>query len=339
MGQIGLFDTENILNALSEHGDPLEKLDETIQWHIFKPILLKAFKKERKNNAGRPPYDYIMMFKIIVLQHLYNLSDSQMQFQLLDRYSFKRFIGLNKEDTIPDEKTIWLFREHLTQRNVIEKLFKKFNTFLDMSGFKAQKGMIVDAGIVEVPKQRNSRDENKQIKAGKVPAAWKEKVSKLRQKDVDARWLKKHGENYYGYKDHLCVDVKHKLIRKYSVTSANVHDSEELFNLIDNKNTNQTLWADSAYDSEDTSKRLKKRSIKNRIHAKGCRYKPLSEFQKNQNRRKSTTRARVEHVFGRIAHMYRCFIRCIGQLRAAARIGITNLVYNMTRYQHLVTHT
>ena len=176
MGQISFFDNENILAALSKQGDPLEKLNKSINWNIFKPLLVKAFKKDRRSNAGRPPFDYLIMFKILVLQDLYGLADGQMQFHLLDRYSFKRFIGLNPEDTIPDEKTIWLFRENLGQKGIFEKLFKKFNKFLDDSGFKAQKGMIVDANIVEVPKQRNSREENKEIKSGNTPEDWKDQV-------------------------------------------------------------------------------------------------------------------------------------------------------------------
>lgn len=335
MGQISFFDNENILSALSKQGDPLEKLKKSVKWNIFKPMLVKAFKKERRSNAGRPPFDYLKMFKILVLQDLYNLSDNQMQFQLLDRFSFKRFVGINSEDRIPDEKTIWFFREHLTQKGVFEKLFNKFNHFLDNSGFKAQKGMIVDANIVEVPKQRNSREENKEIKGGNTPKGWRDKPGKLRQKDTDASWLKKNGENHYGYKNHVCVDNKHKLIRNYSSTSASVHDSEVFHEILDDNNTNQTVWADSAYYSSESEEVLSEAGIKSKVHRKGYRYKKLSAFQQKQNRKKSGIRARVEHVFGRMAMMHNNALRSIGQLRAANRIGMRNLVYNITRYELL----
>jgi IS5 family transposase len=338
MGQISIFDNENILDALSKQGDPLEKLNKSIKWNIFKPMLVKAFKKERRSNAGRPPFDYLIMFKILVLQDLYGLSDNQMQFHLLDRYSFKRFVGLNPENTIPDEKTIWLFREQLTQNGMFEKLFKKFNQFLDDSGFKAQKGMIVDANIVEVPRQRNSRDENKEIKGGNTPKDWKNKPGKLRQKDTDARWLKKNGVDHFGYKNHVCIDNKHKLIRNYNTTPANAHDSEVFHEILDGGNTNQTVWADSAYYSSESEEVLSEAGIKSKVHRKGYRNKKLSVFQKKQNRKKSGVRARVEHVFGRMAMMHNNVLRCIGQLRAANRIGMRNLVYNLTRYE-LFTRT
>lgn len=333
MGQIGLFDNDNILEALSKHGDPLEKLNDSVDWKIFRIPLLKALRKDRRSNAGRPHYDYLKMFKILILQELYNLSDSQTQFQLLDRYSFKRFVGISQEEKVPDEKTIWYFREYLSKSGIFEKLFKKFNSYLDTSGFQARKGMIVDANIVEVPKQRNSRDDNREIKESKIPEGWEERPEKLRQKDTDARWLKKNGENHFGYKNHICIDNKHKFIRSSVTTPASVHDSEVLFELLNHNNTNQSLWADSAYYSSETEEILSESGIRSRIHRKGYRHKRLSKFQQKLNTKKSRVRARVEHVFGRMAMMHGNTLRCIGQLRAANRNIMRNLVYNITRYE------
>lgn len=336
MGQIGLFDTENILDALSQHGDPLERLNDSIDWSIFRIPLHKAFKKERRSNAGRPHYNYLKMFKILVLQELYDLSDHQTQFQLLDRYSFKRFVGLGPEDKVPDEKTIWNFREYLVNEGTFEKLFDKFNTFLCQNGYKAQKGMIVDANIVDVPKQRNSRDENKSVKAGDTPEEWDNKPAKLRQKDTDARWVKKNGENRYGYKNHICVDNKHKLIRSSVTTPASTHDSEVLFQLLNHINSCMCLWGDSAYRASEIEEILQLLGIRSKIHKKGYRNKPLSEFQQGLNKRKSKVRCRVEHVFGRMAMMHENTLRCIGQLRAASKNNLRNLVYNLTRYETLL---
>lgn len=338
MGQLGLFDTDHALEALSKHGDPLEKLNRSIDWKIFRGLLSKAFKKERKSNAGRPPFDYLKMFKILVLQELYDLSDSQAQFQLLDRFSFKRFVGISPEDKVPDEKTIWHFRESLTESGMFDKLFLKFNSFLNKNGFKAQKGMIVDATIVEVPKQRNSRDENHQIKNDTIPDDWKDNNSKLSQKDTDARWLRKNGKDHFGYKNHICIDNKHKLIRSSQTTPAHIHDSAALFELLNHHNSSNSLWADSAYYSSERNEILTSIGIRSNIHKKGCRNKPLSEFQKALNKRKSTVRARVEHVFGRMAMMHGNTLRCIGQLRAASRNILRNLVYNLTRYEFLVRY-
>ena len=339
MGQIGLFDTANIFERLSKFGDPLERLDKAIKWGIFKKILNKAFAKARKSNAGRPPFDYVMMFKILVLQHLYNLSDAQIQFQIMDRYTFKRFLGLRAEDTIPDEKTVWFFREHLTNAGAVEKLFDQFGKALDAAGFHAQKGMIVDASFVEVPRQRNSREDNETIKSGLKPEGWEEEPAKDRQKDIDARWTKKNNDRHFGYKNHINVDVKNKLIRKQKTTSANVHDSQVFEDLLDPFNSKQSVWADSAYSSQEAEEMLDDLQYKSKVCKKGHRNKPLSGFQVKLNHKKSKIRCRVEHVFGFMANsMNGGFLRCIGFRRAEARNEITNLVYNMSRYVQLLRY-
>jgi IS5 family transposase len=335
VSQIGLFDVENRLLELSAMGDPLEKLDKAINWKHFKPLLNKAFRKDRKSNAGRPSFDYIMMFKVLVLQSMYNLSDAQTQFQILDRHTFRRFLGIHDESQIPDEKTVWNYREALTQSGTMKKLFDMFDRYLTDAGYKAKKGQIIDASFVEVPRQRNSRDENEEITQGKTPDAWLDNPSKLSQKDLDARWTKKNDQTFYGYKNHVNVDVKGKLIREYSVTPASVHDSQEMENILDKDNTGSGIWADSAYRSEETEKLLKKRKLKSHVHRKAYRNHPLSEFQTLRNTEKSRIRARVEHVFGWMENKIGSLIRCIGQPRAATKIGLMNLVYNMNRYRYL----
>ena len=126
MKEKGLFDEEDRLRVLSKLGDSLEKLNEKINWEIFKPILKKALNKEAKGLGGRPAYDYVMMFKIIILQRLYNISDDQTEYQINDRLSFMRFLGLELKDKVPDAKTIWLFKEKLIEARVSKKLFEKF---------------------------------------------------------------------------------------------------------------------------------------------------------------------------------------------------------------------
>lgn len=336
MRQDSLFWTSSKhLAELNAMGDPLEKLDKAIDWRMFEPMLEKAFCKERKSNAGRPSYDYILMFKILVLQHLYNLSDEQTQYQILDRHSFRRFLGLGNEDQVPDQKTVWLFRETLTQCGAVRKLFDKFDGYLSQAGYRAQKGQIVDAAFVEVPRQRNNRQENDHIRNGSVPPHWKKKPAKLRQKDLDARWTKKNGQRHYGYKNHLNVDVKHKLIRNYQVTPANVHDSQVFSRLEDKDNTGRGFWGDSAYRSLGIDRKLKRRGRKNNIQYKGCRNHPLTARQKALNRLRSAVRARVEHVNERLDSMIGRWIRTIGIIRAQARIGMTNLAYNLRRYAYL----
>lgn len=128
----------------------------------------KAFRKEPKAPGGRPPYDYVMMFKILILQRLYNLSDEQMEYQINDRLSFQRSLHLDLKKAVPDQNTIWHFRENLTKAQLVLLLFLKFDTHLEKQGLIAHEGSIVDASFVEVPRRRNKKDENKQVKEGSI---------------------------------------------------------------------------------------------------------------------------------------------------------------------------
>jgi len=261
-----------------------------------------------------------------------------MEFAVLDRLSFMRFLGLTLSDKVPDAKTIWLFRENLTEKNLTEKLFELFLEELKKKGLLLNEGKMVDASFVEVPIQRNSREENKKIKEGEIPEDWKEKPHKLSQKDTDAKWTKKNGKSYYGYKDHIKSDTKSKLIETYEVTAASVHDSQELDPLLSEKDAEQSLYADSAYSGEPIAKIVEKHKMNNQIHEKGYKNKPLTDEQKESNRIKSKTRARVEHIFGFIENsMNGSYIRSIGIKRATAIIGMMNLTYNMFRYMQLVS--
>ena len=212
------------------------------------------------------------------------------------------------------------------------KLFDQFNETLDSLGIYANEGRIVDASFVEVPRQRNTREENKQIKSGETPKEWKEKPNKHAQKDVDARWTQKNGVNFYGYKNHIKSDQKTKLIKKYVVTDASVHDSQPLEALLDENDEGQKLHADSAYTGAKQEDVISKNGMNNQVHEKGYRGKPLSEQQNKDNTEKSRIRARVEHIFGFVENsMHGSFVRTIGILRAKAKIGMMNLVYNIFR--------
>jgi IS5 family transposase len=334
--QFNFFSESERLELLSQQGDPLERLNKTIEWEIFRAQLKKCFQKSAKGPGGRPPFDYVMMFKVLVLQRLYNLYDAQMQFQILDRLSFQRFLGMRLHSDVPDEKTIWLFRETLTQQGMTKSIFEKFQKHLEFKGLIAHSGSIIDASFVEVPRQRNSPEENQQIKEGKTPEDWNDKPNKERQKDTDARWTKKNDQTFFGYKDHVKVDKKSKLITAYEVTDASVHDSKVLEDLIDKSDTHHDLYADSAYTGDHIENVLNKKKIRNRVHEKGYRNRPLTKQQKERNRKKSVIRARIEHVFGHITNSMNGFrIRSIGMTRARAMIGLINLVYNMSRYTYL----
>lgn len=328
----GFFDQDIRLSKLSQLGDPLERLNAGIDFEMFRDILMTGLEKIAKGKGGRPPYDYVLMFKILILQRYYNLSDDQVEFQINDRLSFMRFLDLTIADDIPDSKTVWNFREELTNLGLVEKLFVRFVEKLEEIGLIVNEGKIIDASFVEVPRQRNSREENKQIKEGEVPESFKENPHKLSQKDINARWTKKNNKNYFGYKDHVKQDGKSKLIIKYKVTDASVHDSNATEPLLDEKDKGEEFYADSAYTGEPQEKIISDKEMINKVCEKGTRNHPLTDEQKANNKEKSKTRCRVEHIFGFMEqNMNGMYIQCIGIKRAESVIGLMNLTYNMFR--------
>ncbi len=335
MGQFGFFDTDNRLEALSAKGDPLEAIDALVPWESFREAIETAVltpTSEKKSKAGRKPIDALVMFRMLILQSLYNLSDDQAEYQVRDRYSFTRFLKLGIEDRIPDGTTLWLFREKLAKTGLIERLFEQFGRHLEAKGYIARAGQMVDATIVAVPKQRNTREENEAVKAGQTPEGWEQQPAKNRQKDKDARWTKKHGKSFFGYKNHVNADARHKLIRGYDVTDASVHDSQKLDDLLNTANTSRDVYADSAYRSAETEAKLNERGFKSRIHNRASRNHPLSDAQVEANRKKSKVRVRIEHIFGAQENAPGGrIIRTIGAVRARAKIGLQNFVYNVRR--------
>jgi len=328
----GFFDQNIRLSKLSELGDPLERLNKGVDFETFRSLLEGGLTKLAKGKGGRPPYDYVLMFKILILQRYYNLSDEQVEYQINDRMSFMRFLDLTIADDIPDSRTVWLFREQLTDLELVIELFDLFSTELEKLGLVVNEGKIVDASFIEVPVQHNNKDENKTIKADKVPKDWKNKPRKLAQKDMDARWTKKGNKSFFGYKNHAKIDGKSKIIRKFKVTTASLHDSQALDDLLDDNDKGEELYADSAYTGKNQEDAISEKGLVNQVHEKGYKNKPLTDEQKASNKVKSKTRVRVEHIFGFMENsMNGMGIRSIGLKRTETIVGLSNLVYNMFR--------
>jgi transposase, IS5 family len=214
-----------------------------VDFELFRADLERAVPRSDRAKGGRPPFDHVLMFKTLVLQTSHNLSDERTEYLIRDRLSFMRFLGLGLADTVPDANTIWTFREGLTRARIagkpaIEVLFERFDAALSTAGFLAMSGQIIDASIVAAPKQRNTDGEKRDIKEGRIPPEWAATPAKLRQKDRDARWTVKYtkakpGEDgmprvdlaipAFGYKNHIGIDRRHRLIRRWTVTDAARH--------------------------------------------------------------------------------------------------------------------
>ena len=324
--QISFFEVEDSYIRLDKAGDPLLNLNSMIRWDTLRP-LLSPVSLAPGSQGGRPALDSLMMVKCLLLQSLYNISDESCEYQINDRLSFKRFIGLSVSDKAPDEKTIWLFRERLKHGGLHEKIFDWFSDEINSAGYVAQEGQIIDASFV--PTHKPTGKHKKQLKEG-IPLT----SSQSAQIDADATFTKKNNTTHHGYKNHIQVDAKHKIIRKQKTTTASVHDSQEFESLIDEGgNSGVDVFADSAYRSAESEKMISEKKLVSQVHERAYRNKPLTNEQKASNKIKSRVRVRVEHVFGHMAtSMGSLAVHTIGLARAEVKISFKNLAYNMHRF-------
>jgi IS5 family transposase len=352
--QPGFFDVDERYAALSAAGDPLERLLAVADFEIFRPVLGAALARSDRSRGGRPPYDAVLMFRILVLQALYSLSDEQTEFQLRDRLSFMRFAGLALHAAVPDAKTIWLYREQLKQAGAIEGLFQHFDKVLAAKGYLAMGGQIIDATLIAAPRQKLTIEEKATIREGGTPADWSR--AKRAQKDRDARWTLKRGRTkpkpegtqrqalqiavpIFGYKSHIGIDRRHGLIRRWMVTDAAQHDSRSFPTLLDPENTASRVWADTAYRTKRNLEALERRGLSERIQFRRPPRRELSEQQAKANAARARIRSGIEHVFAAQKHRMALFVRTIGLARAQVKIGMANLAYNFTRLAWLSTRT
>ena len=328
-GQVGFFDVDDRLKRLSNLGDQLDMFARIVDFELFRPDLLQALAYSSGTQGGRPPFDPVMMFKILVIQAANTLLDERTEFLINDRLSFMRFLGLS--DRVPDARTIWLFREKLTKAGAIQQLFDR-----------------LDASLIAAPKQRNTREEWETLKQGDVPAAWQKKPAKLRQKDRQARWTVKFTKARpradgskppvdiaipsFGYQNHIAIDRRFGLIRRWQVTDAAAYEGARLREgLLDRTNTASAVWPDAAYRSKENEAYLARFGFVSRIHRKKPHGRPMPERTRRANAVKSAVRSRVEHVFAEQKHRMGLLVRTIGIARARLKIGMANLVYNLKR--------
>ena len=349
-GQPGLFDLQDRYAELSAGGDPLERLLAVVDFEVFRATLDAALGRKDRSKGGRPPMDAVLMFKILVLQALYGLSDEQAEYQVRDRLSFMRFLGLGLGDRVPDRTTIWLFREALVTAGAMEGLFARFDAELKDRGYFALGGQIIDASIVEAPKQRLTREEKRRIRDGEDPP-WP--PAKARQKDTQARWTVKRGRvkakpgptldgseartveglliPAFGYKSHINIDRRYRLIRRFTVTDAARHDGGQLPDLLNPDAFDSRVWADSAYRSQANEAAIATAGRRSMVHFRKPKGRPMPGPHQRANRARSAVRSAVEHVFAEQKERMALFVRTIGLGRATVKIGIANLAYNFRR--------
>lgn len=347
--QAGFWDFEERLAALSAHGDPLEALAATVDFEMFRPVLERALARRDPAKGGRPGFDVVLKFKMLVLQALHGTSLEQTEYLVRDRLSWMRFCDLGLSDRVPDANTLWDFREALIAAKALDRLFARLDAAIGAAGYQAMSGQIVDATLVSAPKQRNTDAEKAAIKAGKrAEEIWPDQPHKAAQKDASARWTVKFAKAreredgkpqpdiaipVYGYKSHIGIDRRHRVIRRQIVTDAAAHDGARLREgLIDPNNFGAEVWADTAYRSRANEAYLDRHGKTSRVHRKKPKARPMPRHMARGNATRSKTRALIDHVFAEQKVRMGLFVRTIGLKRAAATITLVNMAYNMKRW-------
>jgi transposase, IS5 family len=314
---------------LDKLGDTLSTLQEHVDFGALAAEIDRAAPRPARERGGRPPFPTELMVRVLLVQQLFNLSDEQMEFQLLDRLSFQRFVGLRDSSQIPDRTTIWVFKERLIAANASETIFATVNQHLNKQGYIARGGQMIDASIVPVPRQHVMAEEKELIQEQAIPANWS--PAKRRQKDTEAKWSKKHGKSYFGYKLSAGVDKRYKLIRRIVVSPASEHDTLHFEAVLDPNNTGRDVWADKGYVDQERETRLNDKGWRIQIQRKAQRNRPLSKCRQERNHRIAKTRARVEHVFASLEHQGGKVLRCIGIARATLQLNWKVACYNLRR--------
>ncbi len=298
----------------------LEKINKIVKWDSILE-LVKVVDRTNQRTGGAPHKDMLLKVKMLFLQHLYNLSDPELEDQVNDRLSFQKFIGIDFRTTIPDYTTIWRFRERLVEEGLNEKIFEMIKLFIEKEGLLIKKATLIDASIIESSNRPLSKKKREQLE--NKPSS---------QIDSDAHSTVKRGKNYFGYKGHIGVD---KLIRKRKFTSAQPHDSQLKEELL--SGDERAIFADSAYSKNDDKREARKKGIYYGILDKGTRRKKLSASQKKTNKKKSKVRSAVEHPFSYIKEKLGYKKTTAKTLeRNSFRFDINCIIYNIMRANYLM---
>jgi IS5 family transposase len=297
-------------------GSRLDRISGLVKWYRFEKLLACL----RDGGAGRPAYPPLLMFKVLLLQSLYGLSDAETEEALGDRLSFRRFVGVALTDAVPDHSTICRFRNLLIERSLLEKLFAELDRQLDQAGLILRRGTMLDATVIETSAARPS--------PGGPPAS-----------DPDARFAARRGRpgSSFGYKAHVGVDQGSGLIRAVVTTPANVNDTVPADALI--LGDERSVIADTAYHSHAREKALKARGIKPRLMRRANKHHPeLPERLKRLNRLIARRRAPVETTFATLKRrMGLTVIRYRGQAKASGQVMIAAIAFNLRRWAALNT--
>lgn len=302
-----------MINLKKGLNESLDKVNNLVDWKPIEKILSNIYNSSR----GPKSYPPLTLFKALLVQTWYDLSDYQLEEALDDRLSFRRFVGIGASDSVPDHSTYSVFRSQLRERHLIEEVFSEINHQLEMQGQIIRKGTIVDATLVEAAVKKPDQKENGD--AGKSEV------------DKDAEWVCKGSKRYFGYKAHMSVDANKGFILKAKFTKAKCFEGHVLEEMLPEKQ--EWVFADKAYQSKSNEQLLKNRGIKNGIMRKAALRIKLDAVQRLRNRLISKTRQKIEKTFGTLKRWYGFHkVRYRGLKRNETQMFLLCISFNLKKW-------
>jgi IS5 family transposase len=305
----------------------LRRIADLVDWREVEGLLSGL----RGGTMGAPSYPALALFKALLLQQLYGLSDPQLEEALADRLSFRHFIGFSLTDSVPDHSTLWRFREQLAKNGLAERAFELITSQIERSGFVLKRGTLIDASLVPAAVNPPAPPADPS-----PPDADGRPASKLVRSplDPDAAWTKKEGKYFFGYKAHVGMDQGSRIARRAAFTAANLNDTVLADQLI--CGDEGTVYADKGYDSNARRARLKELGIRDGIARRRTRWHPISPSIARRNEVISRARAPIEPLFALLKHVHRfARARYRGLVRNAGAFYLTVTAMNLRRWAAL----
>ena len=339
-----LFGIADFVVGNRKHLTFLDGVAAMIDWSRVGTLLRRGLGRTNETTAGAKAYPAIQMFKILLLQQWYGLSDQEAEGAMLDRISFIRFVGFSLEESVPDHTTICRFRNAMVEKKLLQPLLDEVNRQMEKQGKLVKKGVAVDASIISSAARPRKQVDIEIVacdreEAEPSPPA-QASVSVSYSHDSDAAWTKKGSRFYYGYKAHTSVDVDTGLILSAHATPANYSDTGELKALVKGSRlpAKSRVYADKGYTSANNRKFLKQHRCKDGIMNRAYRNKPLTERERKRNKQISKRRSIVERVFGTLKQRYgMARASYLGTLKVQGELLLSSLAYNLKRALFLLT--
>ena len=323
------------LSQRREGNKDLSKIDQLVNWELIKEELLRQYPKKR-SASGRLAYCPLLLFKMLLLQRWYNLSDEQLELSVLDRLSFISFAGLSLSSDVPDATTICRFRKFLLKKNLLPKLLDILNQELNVQSIEVKSGVLVDASIISSSRRPRKSVLNKETTPSEEPEPEAEVEY---SEDKEASFTKKGKKILYGFKVHAATTSDNGFVLGGHVTTASRHESQELEQTVEEIAIEEgtKVYADKGYASKSNREMLSEKKLEDGIMHKAVRGKPLTKEEKESNKKISKNRYKIERLFGTLKRTYNFSrARYLGIAKVELEFFLNSIAFNIRKAMRMI---